>query len=1432
MNLNRLSFIRFNRPHMETPLRILLLEDNVPDVALFKKYLALTSVPVEEVYYTSTLELALASLSMHSPDVIMIELMVQDSQGLDTLSSIIAHAPDVPVIVFCPAHDRRVGLKTLANGAHDYIMKGSYDEYLLEKTIRLALQRKHAFDLAERSRQNYQNVFESNPMPCWAIDPATMKVKMVNAAAINHYGYSREEFLDMDIRRVHPPDQVERVTEIIAENTNVSHFSTGQTDWRHITKDGKFIDVEVSAVNVIIDGTPLTLAVINDVTEKKKALSLLAEHDQRLNLAVAAGRMMTMDVDFTSKKIRLSGHGKEVIGLDKETELHLNDAAKFIHPDDHVKLHEALRLTQSGKRSDFQFRLLRPDTGKTVWLERRSEIVKNEAGVPVRSRGVLVDITALKETQDHLLVSLKQLEEAAARQTSILNSLPAHIAMLDSDGRIMTVNESWKSFADNNGPRDDNYWVGRSYFAGDETDENIKAIHTGIRKVLWGNADEFSVEYPCHSPTEQRWFKAIASPFAFNDKRGAVVMHVNITDRKLAEDALLKSRADVFAIFNNTEDAYTLVDSDYRVIAFNRKAAETVMQNVGKSFAEGVSMVDFLPPHRVDNFYKQVEQARSGKTVQYEAEYDTLSLGKKWLHVRVIPVPTGDNGSMRFIFLARDFTKEKKAETALKEKEERFRALIENSGDMFTITDALNTIKYASPNIEKFLSNEEGQISRATFDTLIHPDDREEYGRIYRKVSVSESLLFHFKLRMSLRKDYWIWVEGTITNLTHIPSVNGVVTNFRDVTEKIRTEEELERSRYVLEKATSVARIGYWTSGIADDSELVWSSEIFSIVGIPEDNLTRKVSDFYAIVHPEDLPQVKAAKQRALTRRGEYDIDHRVLRRDGTVIWVHQQAEVFFDGAGKPVSMIGVAQDITERKQNEEVLRKSKQNLDALINNTNDFIWSCNRDLQLISANRAFRKEVYSRRGVALEEGDSLLVMDPESESYKFWFDRYQEALSGRTLQFEYSLPNDNGAPKFFDVTLNPVIDGQEVVGVCGFIRDVSEKKKDEADLRLVNERYELLSIATNDAVWDWDMLTEKVHWNHGLQSIFGYPNDHRTTSFTWWETNVHPDDADTVHNTLHEAFAVEASNWSVEYRFKCLDGAYKYVHDRGYVIYKHGKPIRMIGTMQDVHELTEYRLALEHKVRERTRELHQALEKEKELSEMKSRFVSIASHEFRTPLSAIQFAADFVQLYRQKADAAEIDGKLQNITVQVQHMMSLLDDVLTVGKADAGKIAVNSTRIDIKAFFKQLTENVRDASKSSHEIVANYKIANRYLQSDEKLLFNIFSNLLSNAIKFSPGERQVYFNCFEQFGYLIVEVGDNGIGIDPEESASLFEAFTRGSNVGAIPGTGLGLSIVKTAVDLLEGEIELTRTEVYNTVFRVRLPRWKKDSSTKKIGT
>ncbi|MGK0449003.1 MAG: signal transduction histidine kinase, partial [Polaribacter sp.] len=235
---------------------------------------------------------------------------------------------------------------------------------------------------------------------------------------------------------------------------------------------------------------------------------------------------------------------------------------------------------------------------------------------------------------------------------------------------------------------------------------------------------------------------------------------------------------------------------------------------------------------------------------------------------------------------------------------------------------------------------------------------------------------------------------------------------------------------------------------------------------------------------------------------------------------------------------------------------------------------------------------------------------------------------------------------------------------------------------------------------------------------------------------------------------------------------------------------------------------------------LKKALLKEKELNELKSRFVATTSHEFRTPLSAINFAAGSIKKYWAKMEPGMVEKKLQKIENQVKYMTKLLDNILAAGKAEATKTVYNPIYINLGEFINEIIEEIDDSFEKSHEIVVidTKGLKNATIFIDEKLGRNIFINIISNAIKFSPDADKITLELSSEKEFTLISVTDYGIGIPKVDHATIFKPFTRGKNVDLIQGTGLGLSIVKDAIDTLKGKIIINSAPGKGSTFTVKI--------------
>jgi PAS domain S-box-containing protein len=261
--------------------------------------------------------------------------------------------------------------------------------------------------------------------------------------------------------------------------------------------------------------------------------------------------------------------------------------------------------------------------------------------------------------------------------------------------------------------------------------------------------------------------------------------------------------------------------------------------------------------------------------------------------------------------------------------------------------------------------------------------------------------------------------------------------------------------------------------------------------------------------------------------------------------------------------------------------------------------------------------------------------------------------------------------------------------------------------------------------------------------------------------------------------------------------------------------------------ELQRTNADLEERVDSRTAELRlaeksvrEALEAEKELNALKSRFVSMASHEFRTPLSTIMSSVDLIARYSDGPQRDKVERHVSKIRGKVRELTTMLNDFLSLDKLEQGMVRCTASELDVVHLCIELVEELRNLTKSGQEIIYNHEGTERNVMQDRQMLGHLLSNLVSNAIKYSPENKRIELTTSVANGVLQITVSDEGMGIPLEDQQHLFERFFRASNAFTVQGTGLGLNIVRKYLDLMGGTIHFTSEPGKGSVFTAQLPQ------------
>jgi PAS domain S-box-containing protein len=525
----------------------------------------------------------------------------------------------------------------------------------------------------------------------------------------------------------------------------------------------------------------------------------------------------------------------------------------------------------------------------------------------------------------------------------------------------------------------------------------------------------------------------------------------------------------------------------------------------------------------------------------------------------------------------------------------------------------------------------------------------------------------------------------------------------------------------------------------------------------------------------------------------------------GDIFYINVQADALEDVTGKIIGMTTIYINITEQVKAQIALRLKSKGITASRNGIAIF------DVRLPSNPIVYGNLEFERVcGDSVSEAlgiTNTFIQDITCEINKL----IKLDCNSSSKDFTPIIRNycKDGREYWYQLNISPVINHQKKITHYICIQcEITKYKLTEMSLLLTQEKLEHLLFSSTGVIYGSDFYENYgvTFISDNILEMVGYQADEILTDSNFWMSHIHPEDLPLFLAELPKVFT--QNKVIIEYRFLHKNGNYIWIYEQSKLVKDYSdNPLEIVGYRIDITARKE----LEE-------DLKQALENEKELNELKSRFISMTSHEFRTPLSTILSSSELLENYHHKWEEEKKLKHFTRIKTAVQHMTNLLNDVLFFGKAEAGKIDCNRSNLDLVEYSKQIVE---DRQIDQPDININFITKQTKLigKIDEKTLGHILNNLLSNAIKYSKPGTTVNLTLSSQEKRAVFEIQDEGIGIPSEDLPFLFDSFHRCQNVGNIQGTGLGLSIVKKCLDLLQGEISVTSEVGVGTKFIITIP-------------
>ena len=417
-----------------------------------------------------------------------------------------------------------------------------------------------------------------------------------------------------------------------------------------------------------------------------------------------------------------------------------------------------------------------------------------------------------------------------------------------------------------------------------------------------------------------------------------------------------------------------------------------------------------------------------------------------------------------------------------------------------------------------------------------------------------------------------------------------------------------------------------------------------------------------------------------------------------------------------------------------------------------------------------------------------------------------RDGISGTSLQIQNRYVHKSG--KTVPLRWSAQWDGEDqllyAIARSGQITDREEAMR--ASLEESNQRYQYVSRATSDAIWDWDIVKGTLYWGENFETIFGYKMADVSPGLDSWTSHIHPNDAKRISKSVQAILMSTETNWKEEYSYRRADGTFADVVDRGFVIRDDaGTAVRMVGAM---HDISERKQALKEMKRitddlyKHNRELHE--------------FSYIVSHNLRSPVANIMGIANLLET--EKDDQETVAYCTANLKTSITRMDEVIQDLSKILNATDSSVELSAEPVDLSETIRNIVTDLADKIAQTQARVT-ISPGTFLIHSHKAYIYSIFFNLITNSIKYRSESAPVISVNISRKGSVVgIIFTDNGSGIDLERyGAELFKPYKRFHT--HLEGKGLGMFLVKSHIEALGGEISVVSQPGAGTTFRISLP-------------
>ena len=865
------------------------------------------------------------------------------------------------------------------------------------------------------------------------------------------------------------------------------------------------------------------------------------------------------------------------------------------------------------------------------------------------------------------------------------------------------------------------------------------------------------------------------------------------------------------SILDNSTAVIQVKDLEGRYLRINRRFEEIF--KLRRSEILGKTDHELFPKEIADRFRaNDLEVMQTGRPLEFE-ETAPQSDG---LHNYIsIKFPLFDDAGVVYATsgIFTDITDRKRVEEKLRHNEQLFRSIFDNAQIGISFFSIDGRVAFVNRACQEIFGCTGEELSRVeTWEQMVHPDDRVSGGARYADLQQGKRERDEWEQRFIRRDGRTVITSARFTLLRNAAGKPQYVTSLtEDITERKRAEEKLRDREELFRSIFENAPVGISLYRV-DGSQYLTNSALQKMVGYTHEDLS-SLDKWDQIVHPDE--RASRAQRMAGLIRGDRDIDgweQRFVHRDGRIIVTHRNCSVVRDLADKPQYLLNMTTDITEHKRAQEERDRVAKQMEMLLESTGQGIYGIDLQGNCTFINRATCELIGYRPDEALGRNMHELAHHHKPDGSLYPVDQcpvYRALKKGEGCGLgDEVMWRRDGTPVPVEYSSFPIRENGSITGAVVTVVDITERRRSEERLRQSEQLFRSIFENAQIGISFYNIDTRVISPNRALQEMLGY-SEEELSHLARWDEISHPDERAVCAERYAELVQGKREKNQWEQRLLRKDGRTATTSVR-------------FSLLRDAAGRPQYVAALQEDITERKRleaELVTAKEIAEAATKAKSDFLANMSHEIRTPMNAI---LGMTHLALKTDLTPKQRDYLAKAKTAAQTLLGIINDILDFSKIEAGKLDMEKIDFSLDDVLANVSSVVcqKAHDKNLEFLVATPQNVPPQLVGDPLRLGQVLINLVTNAVKFTElGEIVVTVALVDKASdrvNLKFSVRDSGIGMTPEQTARLFQAFSQAdtSTTRKYGGTGLGLSISKRLVEMMEGNIWVESNSGMGSVF------------------